>query len=217
MASGHTALERLESLAPERRALLLETAASAFAENGFSDASFNAILKAAKVSKGQAYYYVRDKGDLYCAVIEKALGELISQVDFSGLMDVRDAESFWMGLDDAFARIADLLIADPRLAALGRTMYEGPSAESAIDGPLNHIREAVGHYVKLGQMLNAIRSDVPLTMIVEMIFSAGRALDGWFAENWDDLAPEEARRLNIEGLKMIRAMVAPAARQSPVS
>lgn len=210
MAEGETALERLEGLAPERRARLLDAAEAAFAGSGFSGASMNAILNEAAMSKGQAYYYVHDKADLYCAVIERALGGLIGRADFAGLAEVSDVDTFWSGIHAAFERLSRIMIADPILAALGRTMYEGPQTEKALEAPLAQIRKALERLVEQGQALGAVRSDMPRALIVDMVLAAARALDRWFAENWDGLTPEAAGRLNLEGLKMIRAMVAPA-------
>lgn len=209
MAEGDTALERLATLAPDRRARLLDAAEAAFAEAGFAGASMNAILTAAAMSKGQAYYYVHDKGDLYSAVIERALGDLGGRTDFSAPFQAATIDAFWDGIYAAFARLSGLLSADPVMAALGRTMYEGPQTEKALEAPLARIGRALELLVEKGQGLGAIRSDMPRALIVDMVLSAARALDRWFAENWNDLASEEAARLNLEGLKMIRAMVAP--------
>lgn len=210
MAEGETALERLQGLAPERRARLLDAAEAAFAGAGFSGASMNAILNEAAMSKGQAYYYVHDKADLYSAVIARALGDLIGRSDFAGLAEVSDVDAFWGGVYAAFERLSRIMISDPVMAALGRTMYEGPQTERALEAPLARIRSALDLLVQKGQALGAVRPDMPRTLIVDMVLSAARALDRWFAENWDDLSPEEAERLNLEGLNMIRAMVAPA-------
>ena len=211
MAEGDTALARLKALAPDRCARLLDAAEAAFAEAGFAGASMNAILAAAAMSKGQAYYYVHDKGDLYSAVIERALGELVDRMDFSAPLQAETIDLFWDGIDAAFGRLSGLLSADPVMAALGRTMYEGPQTEKALEAPLARIGRALEQLVEKGQGLGAVRSDMPRALIVDMVLSAARALDRWFAENWDDLSPEEAARLNLEGLKMIRAMVAPVA------
>lgn len=210
MAEGDTALARLEALAPDRRARLLDAAEAAFAEAGFAGASMNAILAAAAMSKGQAYYYVHDKGDLYSAVIERALGELVGRMDFTAPLQAETIDLFWDGIYAAFERLSGALVADPVMAALGRTMYEGPQTEKALEAPLARIRRALELLVEKGQGLGAVRSDMPRALIVGMVLSAARALDRWFAENWEALSPEEAARLNLEGLKMIRAMVAPA-------
>ncbi|MGV0817310.1 TetR/AcrR family transcriptional regulator [Martelella sp. AMO21009] len=210
MAEGDTALARLKALAPERRACLLDAAEAAFAEAGFAGASMNAILAAAAMSKGQAYYYVHDKCDLYSAVIERALGELVNRMDFSAPLQAETIDLFWDGIYAAFERLSGALVADPVMAALGRTMYEGPQTEKALEAPLARIRRALELLVEKGQGLGAVRSDMPRALIVDMVLSAARALDRWFAENWEALSPEEAARLNLEGLKMIRAMAASA-------
>ncbi|PRX08979.1 UNVERIFIED_ORG: TetR family transcriptional regulator [Martelella mediterranea] len=210
MAEGETALERLTTLPPARRAQLLDAATNAFAERGFSGASMNAILKQAEMSKGQVYYYVHDKADLYSAVIARALDGLTGRIDFAAALGAHDAQAFWAALNAAFEQLAGLLIADPVLAALARTMYEGPQTEAALKAPLERLRAGAVLLVEDGQALGAIRADMPRRLIVDMLFAAACALDRWFAENWDALAADEAQRINAQGLAMLRAMVAPA-------
>ncbi|WP_187327001.1 TetR/AcrR family transcriptional regulator [Martelella lutilitoris] len=209
MAEGKSALERLETLTPERREALLAAATAAFAERGFSGASLNAILKASDMSKGQAYYYIHDKADLYCAAIERALARLAGQLDVKRVVEAGDRAGFWNALNAAFGQLGALLIAEPTTASLGRTMHEGPEAERALEAPLGQLKAGAALLVAHGQRLGAIRSDVPQGLIVDMLFASARALDRWFAENWDDLVPEEAQRINLQGLVMLQAMVAP--------
>ncbi|MAM13323.1 MAG: hypothetical protein CML23_23305 [Rhizobiaceae bacterium] len=209
MAEGTSALERLETLAPERRERLLAAATAAFARHGLAGASLNAILKDSGMSKGQAYYYVRDKADLYCAVIERALDRLSGQIDFSQVAEAGDRAGFWKALRAAFEKLGALLIAEPATASLGRTMYEGPETERALEAPLGRLRAGAAMLAEHGQRLGAIRTDLPLSLIVDMVFAAARALDRWFAENWSELAPQDAQRINLQGLAMLQAMVAP--------
>ena len=60
-----------------RRLHILETAARVFATHGFADASINAILEQAGVSKGAAYYYFDDKEDLFLTVVQYFAHELV--------------------------------------------------------------------------------------------------------------------------------------------
>ncbi|MBB4124222.1 TetR/AcrR family transcriptional regulator [Martelella radicis] len=209
MAEGKSALERLKTLAPERREKLLAAATADFAERGFSGASLNAILKASEMSKGQAYYYIHDKADLYCAVIDRALARLSGRLDFARVVEAGDRAGFWNALNAAFEQLGALLIAEHETAALGRTIYEGQETERALEVPLGRLRTGAAILVAHGQRLGAIRTDMPQGLIIDMVFAAARALDRWFAENWDDLAPEEAQRINVQGLAMLQAMVAP--------
>ena len=52
---------RYTNLDPETKSKLLEASIDEFAEKGYNDASLNAIIKAAGISKGSLYYYFEDK------------------------------------------------------------------------------------------------------------------------------------------------------------
>lgn len=54
----------------QHREALLAAAIEAFVTSGFDGASLNAILAAAKMSKGQFYHHFRDKEHLYLGVCE---------------------------------------------------------------------------------------------------------------------------------------------------
>src|SRR5215216_4047958 len=85
---------RFEKLAPAKRELLLDMAAREFAIHGYEQASLNRILEQAQMSKGAAYYYFEDKGDLFYTVIQHVAGRLglaELNVDLAALT----AKSFW--------------------------------------------------------------------------------------------------------------------------
>ena len=80
---------RLRQLPAQQRAAWLDIAEEEFRALGFEGASMNRILTRAALSKGQAYYYFADKGELYRAVIERAITELMlldrTAIDLPGL------------------------------------------------------------------------------------------------------------------------------------
>lgn len=209
MAEGSDALERLQALDSERRAILLETAAAQFASNGFAGTSLNAILKAVGMSKGQAYYYITGKGDLYHAVIKRSLGELVAQLDLALPDAPESAEAFWAGLFGMFRQVTAVLIARPQIAALGRTMYESAETDAALESLLGDLNGVTADLVRRGQAVGAIREDMPLSLLVTVLFASARALDRWFAENWADLDEAAAYRYSAGALDMVRAMLSP--------
>ena len=58
------------------RAAILRAAARAFAEHGIAGARTDAIARAARVNKALLYYYFKDKGTLYSAVLDEAFSGL---------------------------------------------------------------------------------------------------------------------------------------------
>jgi AcrR family transcriptional regulator len=58
---------RFAKLPAVRQHALLEAAAQEFGARGYDDASINRILERAGVSKGAAYYYFDDTGEIWRA------------------------------------------------------------------------------------------------------------------------------------------------------
>lgn len=62
---------RLAKLDPELRARILGAACAEFSARGYEEASLNAIIEQAGISKGVLYYYFNDKTDLYLAAVQE--------------------------------------------------------------------------------------------------------------------------------------------------
>ena len=85
---------RFEKLAPQKREHLLDVAAREFAIHGFNEASINRILEQAEMSKGAAYYYFEDKGDLFCTVVQYA-SDTLQLSSLNADTAALSKESFW--------------------------------------------------------------------------------------------------------------------------
>lgn len=199
---------RLDALPPERQAVLLDPAEEEFADKGFAKASFNRILEAAGMSKGQAYYYVSDKADLYAAVIERAFARLVSAIALPAAPP-GDAEAFWALAAEIFRQITALFLRDQRLAALARGIYDGPETQAALAAPMSRLRADLERFLATGQLLGAVRNDLPQSLLTGVLFAATREIDRWFAENFHALTPDEALAVNDRAVALIRAMAAP--------
>lgn len=205
---------RFAELSPQRRAQLLDPAETEFIAHGFEGASLNRILAAAGMSKGQAYYYVADKADLYRQVIERGL-ERLAKAMASSFPQPATAEEFWPQVAAIFARMTAVLREDERLAALARGIYEGPGAQIALAEPISRIRAQANRLISIGQSVGAVRSDVPQSLLCDAVFGAAREIDRWFAAHWLSLDHDEACRLNEKAIGMIAAMASPCFDQQP--
>jgi len=199
---------RLAALPAERQARLLDPAEAEFVAHGFEGASLNRILSAAGMSKGQAYYYVADKADLFRTVIERSLQRLAKTID-AGFPKPATADEFWQQTAAIFARLTLALQQDDNLAALARGIYEGPGAQAALTEPLARIRAQSDRLIAIGQSVGAIRTDLPQTLLADVLFAAAREIDRWFAAHWPELDKDEALLLSDEAVGMIAAMAAP--------
>lgn len=199
---------RLLALDPKRQAQLLDPAEQEFATHGFSGASLNRILAAAGMSKGQAYYYISSKADLYAAVIELAFKRLAEQMDI-GRPVPETALQFWTYAEALLVRSTEVFLANPRLAALASGIYESGETRAAIASRSKSIRADLLEFVRLGQRLGAVRDDLPAPLLTSITFGTLAATDKWFAQNWPQLDRQQAQKLSHTVSALIKNALSP--------
>jgi AcrR family transcriptional regulator len=203
------ARERLRKLPDAQRTAWLDIAEEEFRAFGFEAASLNRILTRATISKGQAYYYFADKGELYRAVIERAFNELARLLDVKSTKPDSVAD-YWQQTAVLFGNVTTILKRNDRLAELGRGIYREAKAQAAIADLLEHLHRRFERLIESGQELGAVRSDLPLALLTNMAFAAAREADRWFALNTQNLDQRSALALNRRVFTLFTAMLAPS-------
>src|SRR5688572_829787 len=75
-----TAVSRKERQRLDRRQYVLEAAEAVFARRGFHETSVEEIARAAEYATGTVYLYFKSKEELFVAILEEKLRELIDSV-----------------------------------------------------------------------------------------------------------------------------------------
>lgn len=173
---------RFHKLPTAQQAAILNAALTEFVAHGYRSASLNRIIEAAGISKGSMYYYFDSKDDLYAHVVR---GQVESLIVHGGPLPVPDAQhpdAFWATLADYCLRIMRTLSASPDTGALLRDWLTGPAAPKLRDAQ----REAeqailpwLAQTVAAGQRVGAVRTDVPVELIVTVAVGMGQAMDTW--------------------------------------
>lgn len=213
VAAG-TPRSRFLALPEARRAQLLDPAEAEFGRYGFSEASLNRILSAADMSKGQAYHYVEDKGDLYALVMDRALNRLVAHMALPPF-HATTPSAFWGQLRHATQRVTVVLTQNPELAALARGIYQGVEVRTALAEVTARIHTWLDAALALGQRVGAIRDDLPRTLLANALFAVAGEIDRWFAEHWDELTGPQALRLNDNAFQLLVVMATPPRRKPP--
>jgi len=78
------ARSRREDYTEATRRALLDSAAEAFVDRGFVDASLDEIARAARLTKGALYHHFAGKQDLFRAVFEEVEAEMIEAIRLAG-------------------------------------------------------------------------------------------------------------------------------------
>ncbi len=67
--------------APDMRSVIIETAADAFAADGYAATTIDDLADRVGATKGLVYYHFRSKFDIYLAIFEQGMNRLRAEVD----------------------------------------------------------------------------------------------------------------------------------------
>jgi AcrR family transcriptional regulator len=201
---------RFEKLAPAKRKLLLDVAAREFASYGYEQASLNRILEQAQMSKGAAYYYFEDKGDLFYTVIQY-VGERLGLADLQVDLAALTAKSFWPVV--AELRRTPLLRAfeQPWLfRVLGVAAQAGPALHQRepLAMLVQRIKALVLEFIRRGQELEVIRTDLPDELIFAWLMALDQASDDWLMSRWEGMDRAAIARLSDQTIAAISSALA---------
>ncbi len=200
-------LERFHKLDAERQAAILGAARAEFSANGYAGASYNAIIKAAGLSKGAMYYYFADKGDLCRTVVERVVDDLGRAV--GDLDPFEDAPGYWAALRALTERAMLWLLATPEVADLGRLIY-GEGTQSDVLAPLVERAEAwCTDLLRRGQDVGAVRNDMPLGLLAAAVTGLLVHTDRWIATRFEMFGPDELEELGASCLTLVEDVASP--------
>ena len=200
--------KRFEKLNPERRRKILAVARTEFSRKGFDGASLNSIIQEAEISKGSLYYYFEDKEDLYITVLMDAIAEIAQKI---GGITVEDKSTdFWGDFRDFYIKMLELGFTNPELVKLvsgifrlsGSRYGDGPVAEFYRKG-----KEYTIEVLERGQEIGAVRKDIPMDLLVDIIFSMGEAMDHWTLEHWEELSKKKTKKIANKFVNIYKRVV----------
>jgi AcrR family transcriptional regulator len=201
---------RFHKLPPAQQQAILRAALDEFATHGFSAASLNRIIDAARISKGSMYYYFDSKEDLYAHVARVELGRLFDAAGPFPVPTDRKPDPFWSTLTDYYLRIMVALATSPQLAALARG-WMAASASPALQQAQKDMEAALVPWFEqaliAAQRARAVRKDVPTSLLIAVVFGMGQAMDMWLMTQ--ELDDKTLRKLVPTLVGMIRNALSP--------
>jgi AcrR family transcriptional regulator len=111
----------------ETRERILQAARQVFAERGFVEATIEDIVALCEVSRGTFYYYFKNKGDVFEALVRMAVGELLGHArtrsaseDLFERIEAGNRRylEIWAAHRDIFRNLFQVATIEPRFAKL---------------------------------------------------------------------------------------------------
>jgi AcrR family transcriptional regulator len=194
----------------ERRTNILEAAKAEFAERGFEQSSYNRIIEHAGLSKGAMYYYFDDKLDLYVTVLEAVNDEMVKVL---GIDDGWVPEGdFWEAMTDLAIKSWDFAVSHPELAALVKSIQSFPM-KSRKEGRLGELfdvwRSLLEKLLEYGRARGQVRTDHPISLLVEVTVALDEAIDFWLFDNMHLFAGKGQEQVVEMVLDFYKRLLAP--------
>ena len=202
---------RFERLDPERQDRILGAATQEFLELGYEGASLNAIIAASEISKGSFYYYFEDKMDLFVTVLRHHIQPERFIAD-SGMMEAEDAASFWAAIEGMVEEAFVMAREHPEIILLGRVMSQLSStlkASESFSAFLEELVEMSAAFMARGQEIGALRTDMPLPIMMRAWMALDVIFDQWALDVWRDGDDDEARRVAALALDAFKRLFSP--------
>jgi AcrR family transcriptional regulator len=201
---------RFSKLPPGRQRQILERAAEEFAAHGYDHASLNQIITALGLNKGVFYYYFDGKADLFGAVVQMVMD--IALPPLAEAIDELEAVTFWPSCHRVLLLGRAQLQDRPWLPGIVRAVLQ----LQTIGEPGSPVREAVARgrewataLLNRGQQVGAVRTDVTLEYLLQVVTAADQAADRWLLDHWDSLTPDQRTLASRRTVELWRRIAGP--------
>ncbi len=207
---------RFENLDAGKREVLLEAARGEFAEYGFEGSSYNRIIANSGLSKGSFYYYFHGKEDLYLTVAQDATAKFSAAVGDPG--EIHNVEEFWAECARMYTRLLQFGQENPSLVGVLKSMLDlrpTPMAEELMTRFVVKDAEWYLGMIQRGQELGAIRTDLPMELLLALVFAFFQAKGRVGLHRWLDYGPMDIEENANIMIDLFRRVAAPARPTDP--
>jgi len=203
--------KRFDNVEPEKQKRILDAACREFVAHGFENALLNVIVKEADISKGSLYYYFEDKLDLFLAVCDRHTKDIFAEI--GGVDPGEYSDDFWADVEAHTRRLLEFTLSNPEILVLLREIiYLGrsPHAGTAVRELYEEWKDHFAGFVRKGQEMGAVRTDLPFDIIVDVLFYLGEVMDSWLSRYWDEKPVEELYKTALLFIDMMKRVAKPS-------
>lgn len=186
-----------QKLDANKRQRLFQVSGAEFAAHGFKQASLNRIISEIGMSKSSFYHYFTNKTDLFLQTIDQAMGPVLeSHVTID--IDALTAENLWPNLLQIAGELIETINKTPDLIVVTRMFYRCMDAPDECELVAPYMQAFTGWLTQIihrGQALGKFRTDLPESLLIDILLAMGMSIDRWMLARWDDFSLVE--RMNI--------------------
>lgn len=153
------------------RSHLIDVAAQAFAERGFTATKFSDLIAASGLTKGAFYFYFPSKAALAAAVIEEQDRRWVGQIRERVLTQPTPQSQ----LADLIPAMTELLTQDPgawSVVRLVRELGEDSAVEAPVAKPLDNWLSLISGIIRDGQATGDFRDDLDADVLATVLVGA---------------------------------------------
>jgi AcrR family transcriptional regulator len=171
--------ERIESLDTTRIAKIMTIAFEEFGAASYHKTSYNRIIQRCGCSKGTMYYYFKSKEDLFLTLL-KAVSREFGYLNNAQPMP-EDQNVFWKGVKTTLRDTLMRLKAKPLVASFITSLLAAENRNSShpASSLIMRIDEKLEDYLITGQLIGAVRRDLPIELLTELVWSIWDTVTSW--------------------------------------
>lgn len=182
--------ERIESLDTARIAKIMTVAFEEFGAASYHKTSYNRIIQRCGCSKGTMYYYFRSKEDLFLTLL-KAVSREFGYLNHARPVP-ENQNVFWAGVKTTFHDAFAKLKAKPLVASFITSLLSAENRHSSHPASqiISRINEKLEDYLITGQLIGAVRRDLPIELLTELVWSIWDTITSWSQKEQLDISEE---------------------------
>lgn len=204
------ATQRFYNLDENIQQRILTAAREEFAAHGFERASLNTIIRNAAISKGSMYYYFEDKADLYLTLMRQIAEQQVGL--FDAVFTAQTAGEYWAAMRTAMAENTQRAMDEPDLMQLGRgglELLQSGGENNPLTGFMAEQQAFHVRFLEVGQSLGAIRTDLPMPLLLNLFVSVTMTFKTWLLHEFDHSEPFTASDIAARCVDLVQRTLDP--------
>ena len=195
---------RIENLDTSRIANIMSVALEEFSQADYQSSSFNRIIKNSGISKGTMYYYFKSKEDVFLTLLSGIRTEFKSFSLFH-FDEITSKEDYWERVQKILTYVLSELQQKQSLGSFLCSLlsFESRKKLSPARELLDEVEDWINEAIVTGQLLDAVRRDQPIELLVKGVWSVWDTALEWMGKpqgvsdlkEWDNILNTNLKRL----------------------